>query len=54
MTKKELLKKLEKYNDSDEIGAFWDDCAWPIHGIFEASENTETKDSGFDVIINCA
>ena len=45
MTKRELIKLLEGIDDEATIGAWWDDCEWPIRGLRKGSE--------FDFVIEC-
>lgn len=55
MTKKELLKLLEPFDDAARIGAYWDDCQWPIHRVLETKDSTEVWETGeFDVLIDCS
>lgn len=54
MTKAELIKALEKYEDDDEIGVFWDDCQWPIHRLFDPVEEIDWEDNRkFKALIDC-
>ena len=49
MKKAELLELLKDLDDDDEIGAFWDDCEWPILGIIISYGKTEP----FAALIDC-
>lgn len=47
MTKRELLELLADVGDDDTIGAWWDDCEWPITGI-RVGEEPE-----YDYVLKC-
>ena len=48
MTKAELIEQLKDVGEDEEIGAFWDDCEWEIHGVLSSD-----PDSDFGILINC-
>lgn len=52
MTKQELIKLLEKFDDDVTVGAFWDDCEWEIDGVESAEKYMGTIDK-FDILIDC-
>jgi len=56
MTKIELLEALECVPDDAEIGAYWDDTAWPIHTVIQpdAVISTSQDTRKYAVLIDCS
>ncbi len=61
MTKRELIELLKDIDDDALIGAFWDDCHWPIHGVatkhegrFKGVYEAGGSTSEYQALINCS
>lgn len=59
MTKRELIELLKDVDDDDQVGAFWDDCHWPILNVAIKHEGRfkgmyEDSRSEYQALIDCS